>query len=187
MQTHDIASFTAAAEQDTTQYIVSALQNIQCNVECMKSTLESVDQRTHNNAARLEAIEMLLRSKQLESVSVPAAPQPKADSDDWQWNHMIASAAVASLLLYSPSLRRFVQRGLKTVPLSVLLGAQIGAASACGYWRGREYLSCSTESVANAAKRRQLCYALLLASLAAVPAKGLAHALPDARRRIGRV
>ena len=98
----------------------------------------------------------------------------------------MAAGAVAGILLLSPRLRRLTQRSLKSMPLPLLGLAQLASASALLAYRGRDLARSSgivSSSGEDSALRRRLAYLVLLASISAVPAKGLAHLLPDARRK----
>ena len=75
---------------------------------------------------------------------------------------------------------------LSLQPLPLLGLAQLASASALLAYRGRDLARSSgivSSSGEDSALRRRLAYLVLLASISAVPAKGLAHLLPDARRK----
>ena len=175
------------------QLVLAALQSIQLEMSSMRSTLENVEGTSTNNAARLQTIEGLLRSSvaAAKSSGVQEPHGHEASAARQKLTHAIALAAFASsILLLSPRLRRTLQRALKRTPVSVLALAQVSTSAVLLFCRGTDLLNEFLRGSAGAstseplsARRRQICYYLLLASSAALPAKGVAHLLPDARVR----
>ena len=177
--------------------VLAALQGIRSDIGDLRETLANVDCTSSNNARRLEAIDGLLRSGKL-VVAPPIKPLAPARQSSLAPSQItlaeIAATGIVALLLL-PQMRRRVQRGLRSLPLAVLAFAQISASAALLAYRGHDLLGdlifraqsaqekqCSKSARNSRVDVRQLVYLLLLASVAAVPAKALAHALPDARR-----
>ena len=172
------------------QLVMAALRGIQVELSTMRGVLENVERTSSNNAQRLEAIDSRLR----EAATAPGAaaasqaPQPAMRTPD-KVQMAYAAAGILSLLLIIPRLRRLLLRSLRTIPLSLLAIAQLSASSALLAYRGQDLLGVMLTgspsiTCAHSTRRRQLCYCLLMASVAAVPAKGVAHLLlTDARGR----
>lgn len=190
MQQHEAACTDAAsASTIDPRLILHALQSIQSDVSGMRTTLDSVDRQTSNNTQRLAAIEVLLRANS----TTPAVSPATNSQSTAQYiaatlcrRECAAAAGVVSLLMLSPRLRRLLLGGLHSTPVALLVAAQLCSGSALLAYRGHELvdslllgsgMSHTAEERERAARRRQLCYLLLLATSAALPAKGVAHML----------
>ena len=173
------------------QLVMAALRGIQVELSTMRGVLENVERTSSNNAQRLEAIDSRLREAATAPGAAAAASQAAQPAmrppDKMQMAY--AAAGILSLLLIVPRLRRLLLRSLRTIPLSLLAVAQLSASSALLAYRGQDLLGVMLTgspsiTCAHSTRRRQLCYCLLMASVAAVPAKGVAHLLlTDARGR----
>ena len=163
------------------ELLLATLKAIQDELGTMRKTLEHVDCTANNNARRLEVINNRLGSQ------TPERPIAASNThENTRFNVAVAAGAVAGILLLSPRLRRLTQRSLKSMPLPLLGLAQLASAGALLAYRGRDLARSSgiiSSAGEDSALRRRLAYLVLLASISAVPAKGLAHLLPDARRK----
>ena len=192
MQSVEVDVSTRAASQPglDAKLVLEALRTIQTDVSSMKQTMASVERTGLNNAQQLEALDTLLRAR------VTAAP-PTTPANPPEKSLVPTRAlaiAIISVLLLSRRLRRLFLRGLHMLPLSLVAITQLTCSSALLTYRGYDVLDRvlgsglegGSEARERIARRRALAYSLLLASVAVVPAKGLARALlpaPDARRR----
>lgn len=182
------AATSSSASQSTVdaQLVLDALRHIQADVGSMKASIENVERTGQNNANRLETIDALLRARaaaksrpEMETALAhsPAVPPQACDLTT------AAAAAVAFSLLISPRVRKLLLRGLKSLPLSLVALAQLSSGMALLVYRGYDALDrlvgsdSESEDRERVARRRALVYAVLLLSVASVPAKGVAHAL----------
>ena len=181
---------TSTAGTVDAQLVLSALRELQLDIGHLRSQLDSVERTGFNNAQRLETIDMLLRARvAAEKKSAPELSRPVTLAP--QHTQMAVAAAALSVLLLSPRLRRLVLRSLRALPLGLLALAQLSTSAALLAYRGQDLLAAllimrqSDGAEAEAtARRRRLCHALLLASVAALPAKGVAHLLLPRRHEV---
>lgn len=186
--------------QQTSLLLLDALKSLQDEISQMRSTLETVDMTTSNNAQRLEAIDRKLDDQQ-ELLSRPRDPptnlpptQPFSASALLSHRFMAASA-VCALLLLSRRSRRLLYRGLHSVPFSMILLAQSSAGCCLLYRSACDQLELLTDrrgepSASERAlreRRRLIAYLVLVVSSACIPAKVgvalLARALQEPRGR----
>lgn len=180
------AATSSGASQSTVdaQLVLDALRHIQADVGSMKASIENVERTGQNNANRLETIDALLRAraaaKSRPEMETALAHSPAPQACDLT---AAAAAAVAFSLLISPRVRKLLLRGLKSLPLSLVALAQLSSGMALLVYRGYDALDrlvgsdSESEDRERVARRRALVYAVLLLSVASVPAKGVAHAL----------
>jgi hypothetical protein len=162
------------------QELLYSLREMRTEIPLMRGALESIDRRTSNNAARLEALDALIRERDRVVQQPPARVQ--TPPTPWRQDRVvIASCCLAALLAFSSRVRR----ALRKLPLSVVLLAQGSAASALLVYRAldtMEELLSNTRAASVHAKtqrenKRLLAYGILLLSTIATPAKGVCHLL----------
>ena len=192
---HHLADETASlAPRSDTRLVLQVLQAIQSDVSGMRSVLNGVERETSNNGQRLEAIEALIRTKSATSQDHDA-PRPSSSNAFTLTLSPAQACAAASLLVLlftPPVVRRTIARYLRSIPVNLLVLAQITVGTALLSYRGHDALenilgmdvSKTQEERDRQARRRQLLHYLLLVAAAALPAKGVAHVLaPHGARR----
>ena len=173
--------------------LLDALRTIQTDLNSMRAAIDGVERNTANNAQQLDTIRALLHAQAAQSTS-GESPASRLEQVQSKLNMVVpttpasyVAVGTVSLLVLAPRLRRTLLRGLRSLPLSLLVCAQACSGSTLLAYYGHDLLesmllgsACSArtaEERERAARRRRLCRYLVMLSLAAMPAKGVAHLL----------